>query len=177
VVSLTQPCWAVRSSAPRIDQLLTSMRSRLGHTVVQKEGALRHLLRALKENNGVGVIMDQHGGQEGKWVPFFGREGSTVDTCARLHLKVGAPMLCNFMLRQSDGRYLWRCREIQVPPSAGQSQDEQIHQILLACNREFEEAIRAAPEQWIWMHKRWRPKPQPEPRPSTGLGELSSAVS
>ena len=145
-----------RIPGPRLEALANRMRTRLGNVVVHKEGALRPLLRALHDNQCIGVIMDQRAGRAGPWVQFFTRPASTVDTCARLHLKTGAPLLSSLMIRRADGRYTWRCRPIHVPPLEGRSPDERVIIILRAIHCDLEEAIRETPEQWLWMYKRWK---------------------
>ncbi|MCY3021417.1 MAG: hypothetical protein NTW87_20575 [Planctomycetota bacterium] len=139
-----------------IDALITRVRSRLGNAVVHQEGALRPMLRALQENKCIGVIMDQHAGRDAPMVSFFSRQASTVDTVARLHMRTGAPLLSNLMIRRADGRYTWRCRVLSIPPRGGESDEEYVKVVLRECNRDFEDAIREAPDQWLWMHKRWR---------------------
>lgn len=151
---------ARKLASPRLDALLNSIRGRSGNTVVHKEGALRPLLRALQENKCIGIIMDQYGGAASPWVPFFGRDASTVDTCARLHIKTGASLISGLMIRRGDGRYRWRCREIPLPPRGGMSDSESVKAILRECNRDFEKAIREAPEQWLWTYKRWKGRPE-----------------
>jgi len=146
--------------APRLEELINRIRSRLGNNVVHKEGALRPVLRALHENKSVGVIMDQYGGPDSPWVPFFSRDASTVDTCARLHIRTGAPLLSNLMIRRPDGRYTWRCRQLPVPPRGNESDDDYVKLILREINRDFENAIREAPEQWLWIYKRWKGRPR-----------------
>jgi KDO2-lipid IV(A) lauroyltransferase len=149
--------------SPLINGLVTHIRSRLGNEIVWQEGALRPMLRALRDKKTVGVIADHYASRESPWIPFFSREASTVDTCAKLHMKTGAPMVVNVLLRQPDGRYLFRCRHIDVPPRGTESEDERVCQILRMMNKEFEDALRLVPEQWLWMHKRWKPKPAPQP--------------
>ncbi|HYG73705.1 MAG TPA: hypothetical protein VEK08_01630, partial [Planctomycetota bacterium] len=127
----------------RIEALVHHIRTRLGNEVVHKEGALRHMLRAFKEKKALGIIMDQHAGNDSPWIPFFGREASTVDSVARLHIRTGAPAMFNVMIRRPDGKYTWRSRTIQIPPPrTEQSEDERVREILIACNREMEDAIR-----------------------------------
>jgi Kdo2-lipid IVA lauroyltransferase/acyltransferase len=149
-------CVSNRLPAPRINDLVQRIRARFGNVIVHQEGALIHLLRALKNGQAVGIIMDHWGESRSPLVPFFGRETRTVDTVARLHRKTGAPVVSNMMLRRPDGRYVWRFKRIAVPPADGLTEEEHIRAILLACNQDIEAAIREYPEQWTWMHKRWR---------------------
>lgn len=150
-------CVANRISAPKVDEMVQAIRGRLGNIVVHQEGALIHLLRGLKQGKAIGVIMDHWGTTASPIVPFFGTNTRTIDTAARIHRKTGAPIISNLMIRRQDGRYVWRCKRIHVPPPSDTvSEEVHILAILLACNRDLEAAIRDNPEQWTWMHKRWR---------------------
>lgn len=142
---------------PRLEEYLTRVRERLGNQIVSQDGALRPILRALKENRSAGILTDLHAGREHPWIPFFGREASTFDTCAKLHLKTGAPLLRVVMFRRPDGRYRWSVKRIEPGPLIG-SEEEKVRHILTAMNRSLEDAIREHPEQWVWMNKRWREK-------------------
>jgi KDO2-lipid IV(A) lauroyltransferase len=146
-------------AAPRIEKFVADVRQRFGAEIIHQEGAVQQLIRALRDGKSIGLLTDQWAGRESSWIKFFGQETSTAATAALLHLRARAPIACHFMLRRPDGRYTWRCNELKAPP-AELSTDERIRLILEGCNKEFEEAIRAAPEQWLWMHKRWRPKPK-----------------
>jgi KDO2-lipid IV(A) lauroyltransferase len=149
-------CVSNKLTAERIDAMVQRIRGRLGNVIVHQEGAVVRLLRALKEGKTVGIIMDHWGKSSSPVIPFFGQDTRTIDTIARLHIKTGAPIISNMMLRQKDGRYLWRCRRLEVRGKDGLTHDEHIRAILTVCNREIEQAIREYPEQWTWMHKRWR---------------------
>jgi len=150
-------CIARRVRAPLVDAELNRIRMLLGNVIIQQEGALRHILRAMKEQKFVGVIMDLYAGSKNPQVRMFGHETSTVDTVARLHLKTGAPIVTNLMMRRPDGRYLWRCRRVEIPAlRPGEDSDAHVRAILESCNQAFEQTIREFPEQWLWMHRRWR---------------------
>lgn len=153
---------ARRMASPRLQDCATRFRTRFGNTVIPQEGALQHVLKTLRANKMVGINMDQYAGAVGPWLPFFAREASTVSSCAWLHLRTGAPLLCNLMIRRPDGRYTWRCRNIDVPAVAGENREEHVLRILTECNRDFESVIRECPEQWLWMHRRWKPRPLPK---------------
>jgi len=123
----------------------------------KSEAERRAILRAMKDQKFVGVIMDLYAGSKNPQVRMFGHETSTVDTVARLHLKTGAPIVTNLMMRRPDGRYLWRCRRVEIPAlRPGEDSDAHVRAILESCNQAFEQTIREFPEQWLWMHRRWR---------------------
>jgi KDO2-lipid IV(A) lauroyltransferase len=149
-------CIANRLPVPGINAAIRKIRARLGNEIVDQEGALVHILRALKEGKTVGIIMDHWGKSKAPLISFFGRDTRTVDTVARLHLKTGAPIISSMMIRQSDGRYWWRCKRILVPLGDNSPTEARINEILTLCNRDIEAAIRENPEQWTWMHNRWR---------------------
>lgn len=149
-------CIANRLPPLRINAVIQSIRRRLGNEIVQQEGALVSILRALKERKTCGIIMDHWGKRRSPLIPFFGKPARTVDTVARLHLRTGAPIVSSLMFREPDGRFRWRCRRITPPSVAGLPHEEQIHKILEVCNADIEAAICANPEQWTWMHNRWR---------------------
>lgn len=149
-------CVANRLGASRIDAMVQRIRGRLGNLIVHQEGALIQLFRALKHGKSVGLIMDHWGGNKAPLVPFFGKNTKTLDTVARMHRKTGAPIVCNLMIRRQDGKYIWRCKRIRIPSGEGVKEETHILAILMACNRDLENVIKDNPEQWTWMHKRWR---------------------
>ena len=148
---------ARRVESEPIDALIMRSRSHLGTKLVYQDHGLFHMYRALRKGKLVGLHVDQYAGRQGRYVPFFGRDASSVDTCARLHVMSGAPIFCGAMQRRDDGRYVWRIRPVEIPAAKeGQSEDERIGEVLCVCHRGIEELIRLAPEQWLWSHNRWR---------------------
>jgi KDO2-lipid IV(A) lauroyltransferase len=128
-----------------------------GNEIRHKEGALLAAVRAFRHNKALGLIMDQHARQNAIPVPFFGRDAMTVDTAAHLVLRCDCGLLCYAAVRQPDGTYLYLSgpplRE-KFMPSGDEKKD--VYAILKFCNEQFEAFIRAYPEQWLWMHRRWR---------------------
>src|SRR6185295_17749617 len=111
---------------------------RFGNEMVPQEGALRAILRALRRNRSAGILTDLYAGRESPWIPFFGAEASTFDTCAKLHLKTGAPLLRVLMVRRPDGRYRWNVKRIECGDLRG-TEDGKTRQILTLINRSLEE--------------------------------------
>lgn len=145
--------------APRLEAFIARVRQRMGNQIINQEGALRVILRALKENRGAGILVDLHAGRESPWIPFFGKEASTYDSAARLHLKTGAALVLALTVRGDDGYYKLIARRIR-PTAIDGNEDAQIRHVLVTINAELEKVIREYPEQWVWMHKRWRKKPE-----------------
>ena len=145
--------------APWLDRLATRMRERSAVDLIDKRAALRPVLRALASGAMVGILLDQNAARrEGVFVPFFGRPASTSKSMAVLALRTDAPIVPAFIRREDTGRH----RVVVGPPlSFPPSGDVEAAVAVLTarCTEAIEAAIRATPEQWLWMHDRWRTRP------------------
>jgi len=145
---------------PRLDSIATSLRSRFGAEMVPRgQDAGRRLLAALAANRVNGLLIDQDIRDiPGVFVPFFGRPAWTPSGAASLALRQGCPVVPVFAHRRSDGQHIV---EIQPPlpePPPGTS-EERITALTAAATAAIERQIQAYPEQWVWMHRRWRTQP------------------
>jgi KDO2-lipid IV(A) lauroyltransferase len=114
------------------------------------------VLAALARGAMVGILLDQNASRrEGIFVPFFGRPASTSRAMALLAVRTGAPVLPIFARRQPDGRHRVIIRPPLAPPTAN-DREAAIVDLTARCAAVIEAAIREAPEQWLWMHGRWR---------------------
>jgi KDO2-lipid IV(A) lauroyltransferase len=141
---------------PLLDGLTARFRRRSGAELITKRDAVRDILRALRRQRMVGILLDQNATRaEGVFVPFFGSPASTNKGLAVLALRTGAPVVPVFLRREPDGRH---CMEVlpAVPPPA----DGLPATYTAEFNRVLEAVIRRAPEQWLWMHDRWRTRPR-----------------
>lgn len=139
-----------------LDELASRFRRRSGAELIGKRRAVREMLGALRRGRMVGVLLDQNATRaEGVFVPFFGAPASTSKGLALLALRTGAPVLPVFLRREPGG---WHCMEVgpPVPPPA----DADVLTYTARFNEVLEAAIRRAPEQWLWMHARWRTQPR-----------------
>jgi len=147
----------------RIDTIASNLRARFGAEVIHRgDDAGRRLFAALKSNRVNGLLIDQDIREiAGAFVPFFGREAWTPTGAAALALKTGCPMIPAFDHRQPDGRHLVEVHPPLPVPQDGTT-EERIHKLTVAATAAIERHIRAHPEQWVWMHRRWRTRPQDE---------------
>lgn len=142
---------------PLIDQYIVNLRRMAGMEIWEKSGALRFVLRALREGKGVGMLVDQAAGAAGLQIPFFGLPASTLPTIADLAIRGRTPILTGGLFR--DGK-----RPMQfiahhgslIRPNPDAPYEEERIRILTQINADFEYLIRQAPEQWLWMHRRWK---------------------
>lgn len=143
---------------PRLNAAMTALRESAGNEVIEKEHAMIRSMRRLKAAQGVAFVVDQNVQEkEGIFVNFFGREACTTPFAARLALKTGAMVLPCRAVMTADLRY----RVIYDPPidpSTFGTGDEAVHNLTQAMMNTTEGWIRANPDQWLWMHRRWHTK-------------------
>jgi len=147
----------------RVDQLVTRLRTRFGSQVVPRGAtAGRQLLRALGEARGVGLLIDQDiPSIPGVFVPFFGRPAWTPSGAAMLALRARCPLLPAFIHRKPDGTHKIKINPpLQVPEEG--SIRKRVQEMTAAVTAAVEWQVRAWPEQWVWMHRRWRTRPEGE---------------
>jgi len=100
-------------------------------------------------------VADQRGPKEGVKVDFFGKKVAVYTGPAALALKTGAPILCGIPIRANDSKY--RITLVEIPTNnIPDSEEEKILEISQRYTSYLEEVIREHPEQWLWMHKRWK---------------------
>ena len=142
---------------PRQQRLLAGLRERFGTPTIERggEGAVRQLLNTLRRGGALGLLIDQDTKVEGVWVPFFGRPAFTPVGAAKIALKQRAAVVPVFIERLPDGKHLARYH-----PPLDLPDDPQEATALMTAR--IEEQIRRHPEQWVWMHRRWRRQPAAE---------------
>jgi KDO2-lipid IV(A) lauroyltransferase len=138
-------------------KMLAGLRARFGTPTIERgsEGAARQLLTALRRGNALGMLIDQDSGKmDGVWVPFFGHPAFTPIGAAKIALKQRAAVVPVFIERLPDGRHRVRFQPpLDLP-------DDPIEATARMTAR-IEEQVRKHPEQWVWMHRRWRRQPPP----------------
>jgi KDO2-lipid IV(A) lauroyltransferase len=143
---------------PALHDLLEHIRTRTGNSVIYRQGSIRKVLRALGDNRGVAILIDQHlHATEAVYVNFFGRPAATTSVVGSLVLRTGAATVPVFGLPLPGGRY----RFVYGPPVAPprDSSPEAILDFTQRCTDVIEAYVRTYPELWLWMHRRWRSVP------------------
>ena len=140
------------------DRLIKRIRTRVGTTVLPRQGAVRGLLRALQGGGSVGLMVDQHiQDRSAVQVDYFGRPAWTTSTIASLALHTGAPIIPVFAFPLPDGRYRMVYESPVAVPSA--DDDDPIQTYTQRCTDRLEVRVRRDPHLWLWMHRRWRTTP------------------
>jgi KDO2-lipid IV(A) lauroyltransferase len=143
---------------PLIDEIVEKRRSLSGNTLLSKRDFARSILQALRRNEAVGILVDQNASLEnGAFVPFFGRLACANLTFARLAARSGAPVIPGFAVwRAEERRYVLR---FYPPVEITGDATADTARIQAA----VENAIREYPDQWLWIHRRWKTRPEGEP--------------
>lgn len=143
---------------PALDQKLCAFRVKTGNTVIYKQRALQQVLRLLRERKSVAVLIDQNVSEGGVFVDFFGRQASTTTVAAALALKTGAPIVPGFAELLPNGRYRFSYGP-QVRFEATGDRQADILRLTQQATALIEAQVRARPEQWLWLHRRWKTQP------------------
>jgi len=144
------------------DRVMNRIRAQSGAEIIYLGMAVREVLRALRRNRFVAIVGDQDAGPGGVMVDFFGRPTSTAQGAALFALRTGAPVLFGYGIRSKDGKHRFFGERLQVDRQAGTEQ-EAVRALLQEYSCRLESAIRARPENWFWMHRRWKSSPQLHP--------------
>jgi KDO2-lipid IV(A) lauroyltransferase len=142
-----------------VDRLMNRLRVRFGGEVVPMTGSLKGIFRALRANRLVMMLSDQDAGKRGVFVDFLGRPASTPYGSGRLAAATGAPLLPGMVVRQAHGRHEIAISPPVATPDPGLDTDERVRLLTQGYTSAFEQFIRRYPEQYFWMHKRWKTRP------------------
>jgi KDO2-lipid IV(A) lauroyltransferase len=140
---------------PFVNDFMSSMRSRFGTKLVVMERALRESLRALSNNETVALIADQSGPESGIYADFFGRPASTHQGPVVFQLRSGAPMIMLILIREGLEKFRIELEEVDTTNLVG-TEEEKMRELTQRHVNVLEKYIRLHPEQWLWMHKRWK---------------------
>lgn len=134
--------------------LINNARASHGVNVIHRDD-LRQMISVLRDGEILGILPDQHAYAGGEWLEFLGRPGWTFTSPALLAARTGARVVTGFCIRQADGRY--RVEGVcEVPLVDSGDRDADLITNTVRINVEVEAAIRRHPEQWLWMHDRWK---------------------
>lgn len=155
---------------PRLDRMITRWRQASGIEVIRRGEAARAVLRSLRGGRVVVMPLDQDTRREqGVFTPFFGRLACTRDGPARLAMRTGVPVVPAFMFRVG-GSARHRIRVYPALELVPEGSDRAATSAAALENVQrmtavIEAAVREAPTQWIWSHRRWKTQPEGMPRP------------
>jgi Kdo2-lipid IVA lauroyltransferase/acyltransferase len=134
------------------------LRTRFGTGLIPNAHAMRKILRQLKNGHVVALLMDQNvDWYEGVFVEFFNHRACTNKGFALLALKTRAPVVPVFLVRSQNRYVIEFCPELELVRTGDQTHD--IEANTLKYNQAIEAVIRRYPDQWFWVHQRWKTRP------------------
>lgn len=142
-----------------LNNFMVRVRTMYDHTILARRNGMRDMIAALKRKESVGILMDQNAKRsQGIFVDFFGKPASTVPVIAILALRYHAPVIPGFIVRTGfDTHTLYFGPEIEFERTGDAKKDIELNTARL--NKILEDFIRQYPDQWFWIHNRWKTQP------------------
>ena len=139
-----------------VDQFIKESRSRFGAVPIPaRTGAMGKLYTALRRGHTIGMLVDQNEGwRKGVYADLFGRRACSNPGIAILALKSGAPIVPFFLARHGDRFHATMGPPLSFVPSGDITKD--VEAIVQQCNNVLEAYVRRYPDQWFWVHQRWK---------------------
>jgi Kdo2-lipid IVA lauroyltransferase/acyltransferase len=152
-----------RLDNPLVDEFVNRVRCLHGNRVIHKDDFARGLIASMRAGETVGILMDTNmTPPQGVFVPFFGVQACTASGMARIALKTGAAVVPGFLLwEESEQKYVLRFGEELEVMHTGDSETDAVTNTA-TFTAAIEGTIRQYPEQWLWMHRRWKTRPPGE---------------
>lgn len=149
--------------SPYLDDFIGWVRTRCGNRIIGKKASMRKLLESLKGGGMVGILLDQNvTWSEGVFVDFFGRLACTNKGLALLAMGSGAPVIPTFIVRKGNGKHeVIVGEEVGVKITGDKKRD--VLENTARFTKVIEDFIRQYPEQWFWLHQRWKSCPEGDP--------------
>jgi len=148
-----------------VDEFVNRIRCLHGNRVIHKDDFARGLIASMRAGETVGILMDTNmTPPQGVFVPFFGRLACTASGLARVALKTGAAVVPGFLVwEESQQQYVLQFGErIELIDTGDAEQDAVANTARFTAV--IEGYIRQYPDQWLWMHRRWKTRPPGEER-------------
>lgn len=149
--------------SPYLERFIGWVRTRCGNRIIYKKGSMRELINLLKGGGMVGILLDQNvTWSEGVFVDFFGRLACTNKGLALLAMGSGAPVIPTFIVRKGGGKHeVILGEEVEVKVTGDKKRDILVNTARFT--KGIEDFIRKYPEQWFWLHQRWKTRPEGDP--------------
>jgi Kdo2-lipid IVA lauroyltransferase/acyltransferase len=152
-----------RLDNPLVDAFVNRIRCLHGNRVIHKDDFARGLIASMRAGETVGILMDTNmTPPQGVFVPFFGIPACTASGMARVAAKTGAAVVPGFLLwEESEGQYVLHFgKELEVVKTGDSDRDALANTAVFTAA--IESYIRRYPDQWLWMHRRWKTRPPGE---------------
>ena len=146
---------------PLVDSLVNRYRTMSGNQIIEKKNSLKEILKTLKDNGAIGILIDQNTTRDaGVFADLFNIPACTTTSLASIALRTGATIVPGFLIWDEQLRK--HRLHFEPPPELIRSGDLQrdIAENTALFNRILEEMVRKYPDQWLWVHRRWKTRPE-----------------
>jgi KDO2-lipid IV(A) lauroyltransferase len=147
-----------------IEEMIDNVRKRFGNRTFDKNAVSRQALRQLNEGGTLGMLPDVNMlAREGVFVDFFGTPASTTSMLAKLALRTGAAVVPVFVPWDNERQRFVLQVEPPLKVELTGNEEEDVLRLTASFMASIENVVRRYPEQWLWIHKRWKTRPPGEP--------------
>jgi Kdo2-lipid IVA lauroyltransferase/acyltransferase len=152
-----------------LNRYVVENRRRKGLELLDKKGAMQSAEPVIRRGGALGFIADQNAGSKGMFVDFFGTAASTYKSIGLLAMRTRVPIIIGYA-RRIEQRFEFEVGvERIIYPQEWDAQDDPLRWITQEYTAALEAAIRRAPEQYLWIHRRWKSRPRSETNPPAAL--------
>ncbi|MDP6117163.1 MAG: lysophospholipid acyltransferase family protein [Planctomycetota bacterium] len=136
---------------PKVDRWVNGIREKSGQVIFPKEGALKSMIGLFREGKLLVFLLDQHAGDKGIPIDFFGHPAFTFDSVAMLSKRFNVPVIFGYDRRIGNSFKHVMTVATRIDPG-----DESVEELTLQYTKLIEDIIREQPGPWLWMHRRWK---------------------
>jgi KDO2-lipid IV(A) lauroyltransferase len=147
---------AYRQKNEKVNKIITQIREQSGIKIIYHDQPLKYFINALKNREVISFLVDQNAlKHRGYFVDFFGLKASTVNFPAKLVAKYKVPILVSYIyFNEEDKKYYITVERLEY--QQGTAEEETAFNITQAYTKKIEEYVRKHPDQYLWVHKRWK---------------------
>ena len=154
---------------PYVNEYILGVREKKGSRIIDKRGAAGHVGDVLADRGVLATVADQDAGPKGVFVDFFGRKASTYKSIGLLAMQQRAPIGVLYSKRLDEEFHFEIGCERIIRPEEWDDKPDPLHWITQEYTAALERVIRRAPEQYLWVHRRWKHRPKGEPPAPDGI--------
>jgi len=149
---------AKRQRNPYVNDFIQRSREKHGAKIIYTKSAIREGIRLLRSGGVLGIVADQDARKRGVFVDFLGKPSSTAIGPAIFHIRSKAPMIMFILVRKNYAQFDVYLEPVPIPDDLNAG-EEAIKILTQAHAAALEKWVYKYPDQWLWMHKRWKSKP------------------
>lgn len=152
-----------RIDNPYVEEFADSLRTRFGSVTLGKRGSIRKMYDVLEEGKLLGILADLNAQlHDGVFVDFFGVPASTTKSIAKIALRSGTVVMPAFAVWEEEKQKYVVYLEPPIDFEPTGDADADVYELTKKITEKVEEFVRRYPDQWLWIHKRWKTRPKGE---------------